>query len=145
MRERVLERASYQCEYTGPGGVRCTARTRLEIDHVDPYAKGGAGSEENLRVLCRAHNLFSAAREFGEYFMRGKIEGTAENHSSRWKKEELNAAGNRDESRPDCSPSSRRGALQSGSPWRRPPNFRPGSLDPARERCSRGRVQPPAV
>ncbi len=86
VRERVLERASHQCEYTGAAGVRCTARAGLEIDHLDPYAKGGATSEENLRVLCRAHNLFSAAREFGEDFMRGKIEGIADNHSSRSKK-----------------------------------------------------------
>ncbi len=82
VRERVLERACYQCEWTGPGGVRCSARTGLEIDHVDPYAKGGGVGEENLRALCQAHNLFSAAREFGEEFMRGKIEGRTKNPSS---------------------------------------------------------------
>lgn len=81
VRERVLERAGYQCEFMGTGGVRCSSRTGLEIDHVDPYAKGGGGSEENLRALCRAHNLFSAAREFGAEFMRGKIEGDVENLS----------------------------------------------------------------
>ncbi len=75
VRERRLARADYQCEYRGPGGVRCTARTRLEIDHIDPVAKGGSHSEENLRVLCRGHNLLAAKREFGEEFMRGKIEG----------------------------------------------------------------------
>ncbi len=78
VRERVLERACYQCEFTGTGGARCSARTGLEIDHIDPYAKGGGVGEENLRVLCRAHNLFSAAREFGEEFMRGKIEGNGD-------------------------------------------------------------------
>jgi len=72
-RERELERAGYQCEYTGAGGVRCTARVGLEIDHIEPYAKGGSSGEENLRVLCRAHNLFSASREYGEEFMREKI------------------------------------------------------------------------
>ncbi len=75
MRERRLERAGYQCEFRGPEGVRCTARVGLEIDHVTPYAKGGSSGEENLRVLCRGHNLLSAEREFGEAFMRGKIEG----------------------------------------------------------------------
>ncbi len=75
VRERHMERADYQCEYRGPGGVRCTARTRLEIDHIDPVAKGGSHGEENLRVLCRGHNLLAAKREFGEEFMRGKIEG----------------------------------------------------------------------
>jgi len=47
----------------------------LEIDHVRPYAKGGSSGEENLRVLCRGHNLLAARREFGAEFMRGKIEG----------------------------------------------------------------------
>ncbi len=75
VRERRLARADYQCEYRGPGGVRCTARTRLEVDHIDPIGKGGSCDEENLRVFCRGHNLLAAAREFGEAFMRGKIEG----------------------------------------------------------------------
>ncbi len=75
MRERLLERADYQCEYIGPGGVLCTARTRLEVDHINPIGKGGSWGEENLRVFCRGHNLLAAAREFGEEFMRGKIEG----------------------------------------------------------------------
>ncbi len=75
VRERLLERADYQCEFRGPNGVRCTARTRLEVDHIEPVGKGGSCAEENLRVLCRGHNLLAAAREFGEAFMRAKIEG----------------------------------------------------------------------
>ncbi len=74
VRERRLARADYQCEFRGPGGVRCTARTRLEVDHINPIGKGGSSGEENLRVLCRGHNLLLAKREFGEEFMRGKIE-----------------------------------------------------------------------
>ncbi len=52
-------------------------------DRSSDPAKGGGVGEENLRVLCRAHNLFSAAREFGEEFMRGKIEGNGDLASSR--------------------------------------------------------------
>ncbi len=73
-RERAFARASYQCEYHGPGGVRCTERTGLEIDHVVPYAQGGTNSASNLRVLCPSHNQFVAAQEFGEAFVRGKVE-----------------------------------------------------------------------
>ena len=80
VRERVLERAGYQREFTGIGGVRCTARAGLEFDHIEPYGKGGARrGEENLRALCQGHNLFSAAQEFGEDFIKGKIEGRVEN------------------------------------------------------------------
>jgi 5-methylcytosine-specific restriction endonuclease McrA len=75
VQERRFECADYQCEYRGPDGVRCTARVGLEVDHIEPYAKGGSSGEENLRVLCKGHNLWCAAREFGEAFMRGKIEG----------------------------------------------------------------------
>jgi len=72
VRERVLERAGYRCEWEGSGGVRCARRSGLEIDHVRPYGKGGGWGEGNLRVLCRAHNLFAAGREYGDGFMRGK-------------------------------------------------------------------------
>ena len=75
VRERRLEHADYQCEFRGPNGVRCTARTRLEVDHIKPVGKGGTCDEENLRVLCRGHNRLAAEREFGEEFMRAKIEG----------------------------------------------------------------------
>ena len=54
--------------------MRCTQRTGLEIDHIEPYAKGGSTSEGNLRVLCKSHNLLVAAREYGEAFMRRKLE-----------------------------------------------------------------------
>ena len=74
VRERVFERADYRCEHVGPDGVRCTARARLEIDHIRPYAKKGDHSEANLRVLCRGHNLLAARREFGSEFMSRRIE-----------------------------------------------------------------------
>ncbi len=54
--------------------MRCTQRTGLEIDHIEPYGKGGPTSEGNLRVLCKSHNLLVAAREYGEAFMRRKVE-----------------------------------------------------------------------
>ena len=73
IRERVLERASYRCEYIGSEGCRCTQRTGLEIDHREPFARGGGNSESNLRVLCKRHNGFQAERDFGEEFIKGKV------------------------------------------------------------------------
>ena len=54
--------------------MRCGARVGLEIDPIDPWGKGGGSGEENLRVLCRAHNLLAAGREFGEEFMLEKMQ-----------------------------------------------------------------------
>jgi hypothetical protein len=73
VRERLLEEASYQCEYHGPSGVRCSARASLEIDHVKPFGKGGTNAPANLRVLCKRHNLFVAAKEYGDEFLETKI------------------------------------------------------------------------
>jgi 5-methylcytosine-specific restriction endonuclease McrA len=73
LEDRVLERASYQCEYRGPDGTRCTQRVGLEIDHKTPFAKGGTHDEENLRVFCKSHNVLEAERVYGAEFVRGKI------------------------------------------------------------------------
>ncbi len=73
IRECVLERATYRCEYRAPGGARCTQRVGLEVDHVMAFSKGGPGEEGNLRALCRGHNLWSAERDFGVGFMQAKI------------------------------------------------------------------------
>ena len=45
------------------------------MDHREPFAKGGDHDEENLRVLCRKHNMLMAEREFGASFVSKKIEG----------------------------------------------------------------------
>ena len=73
LEDRALERASYQCEYRGPDGTRCTQRVGLEIDHKTPFAKGGTHDEENLRVFCKSHNVLEAERVYGAEFVRGKI------------------------------------------------------------------------
>ena len=80
VRERVLEKAGYQCQYQGPrGGLigraseRCTQRTGLEVDHLQAIAKRGPSDEGNLQVLCKAHNLFRAEIECGGEFIREKI------------------------------------------------------------------------
>ena len=62
--------------------MRCTARTRLEVDHVEPFGKGGPSDEGNLRMFCRGHNFHCAEREFGKEFMREKIEARKSQQSS---------------------------------------------------------------
>ena len=44
----------------------------LELDHVIPVARGGAGTLRNLRLRCRAHNQYEAERVYGAAFMQSK-------------------------------------------------------------------------
>ena len=56
---------NHQCSYKSPHGVRCNQTAHLQIDHIRPFAKGGSSQDiENLRLLCRAHNLLAARRDF---------------------------------------------------------------------------------
>jgi 5-methylcytosine-specific restriction endonuclease McrA len=47
----VLQRASYKCEKPN-----CNQKHYLEVDHIQPIAKGGRTVADNLQILCRAHN-----------------------------------------------------------------------------------------
>ena len=60
----VFKRAGYQCEQKGPDGRRCTAKYNLQIDHIRPWALNGDHSLLNLRILCKAHNLYKSRRDF---------------------------------------------------------------------------------
>lgn len=66
LRDTVWERDGGRCTFTAPDGVRCAATSRLEIDHVRPYALGGPSDDSaNLRLMCRTHNQLLARRVFG--------------------------------------------------------------------------------
>ena len=64
-RREVFERDGEQCTFVSREGLRCASRHLLELDHVEPYAQGGASDAANLRVLCRAHNALHAEERFG--------------------------------------------------------------------------------
>ena len=71
IRNAVLKKSGGQCEYReSKTGHRCASRLFLEIDHIQPRALGGTNVPDNLRVLCRTHNLLVAENIFG----REKIE-----------------------------------------------------------------------
>ncbi len=65
VRREVFTRDEKQCSFVSADGRRCTSRHCLQLDHVDSWAKGGPDTSENLRVLCRAHNLAHARQSFG--------------------------------------------------------------------------------
>ena len=76
VRERIHERAGYQCEYRGPDGTRCRARTGLQIEHLRPFAIYRSHDERFLRLHCPPHNRFTAERTFGAAFIQEKIEAS---------------------------------------------------------------------
>jgi 5-methylcytosine-specific restriction endonuclease McrA len=70
----VWKRDGGRCTFVSDKGRRCEERTRVEYDHVQPVARGGGATTENLRLRCRAHNHYAAESAFGAEFMRRKLE-----------------------------------------------------------------------
>jgi 5-methylcytosine-specific restriction endonuclease McrA len=74
VKRAVWERDGGRCAFIGRGGTRCEARAPLEFDHLHPVARGGRATVAGVRLLCRAHNQYTAERTYGADFMRGKRE-----------------------------------------------------------------------
>jgi hypothetical protein len=60
VKRAVCERDQRQCTYEDESGRRCGERATLEYDHIQPFARGGQTTLDNLRLRCRAHNLLAA-------------------------------------------------------------------------------------
>lgn len=78
VRRAVRERDGDQCTYVSASGRRCTARTRLEFDHIQEVARGGQATVDNIRLRCREHNQFTAEQTLGRDFMQRKREAAQE-------------------------------------------------------------------
>ena len=73
LRDQIMERDSYCCSYQSEDGQICQSRWDLEIDHIEPHCLGGKTEAKNLRVLCRAHNMFVAKEKIGWEMVEGKF------------------------------------------------------------------------
>jgi len=69
----VRERDRGQCTFVGENGHRCLARKFLQYDHIDPVARGGQSTVDNIRLHCRGHNQLEAERVFGADFIKAKV------------------------------------------------------------------------
>jgi hypothetical protein len=58
IKRKVRTRDEGRCQYSSPSGHRCQATHGLQLDHIKPFAHGGPTKEENLRLLCGAHNRY---------------------------------------------------------------------------------------
>ncbi len=69
VRRIVHARDGGRCRYVDDDGRRCRARERLEFHHLEGHARGGDRSPENMRLMCRAHNVHLAEKEYGRDLM----------------------------------------------------------------------------
>jgi 5-methylcytosine-specific restriction endonuclease McrA len=65
----VWERDEGRCAFVGTTGKRCNSKHQLELNHLEPFAMGGASTVENLALACRRHNQHQARKDFGEQHM----------------------------------------------------------------------------
>lgn len=70
VRREIWRKAEGKCTFVnGENHQRCNSIFQLEVDHIIPQALGGTSEIENLRLVCRAHNILYARAEFGDEFM----------------------------------------------------------------------------
>ncbi len=70
VKRAVWARDGGRCAYPLASGGVCGSTHRLEFDHIEPLARGGASTIENVRVACRWHNLHAARQVLGDEVMR---------------------------------------------------------------------------
>jgi len=69
VKRAAWQRAGGRCEWPLEGGGVCGSTCRLEFDHVNPVARGGASTLDNIKVHCRPHNQHAARLVFGDDWM----------------------------------------------------------------------------
>jgi 5-methylcytosine-specific restriction endonuclease McrA len=74
----VWERDGGRCTFVSDTGHRCSARKRLEFDHIQEVARGGDSTAGNLQLLCRSHYQYAAEQTYGPGFMKSRRQDAAE-------------------------------------------------------------------
>jgi 5-methylcytosine-specific restriction endonuclease McrA len=73
-KEKVWVRDNGRCTYKGPSGRRCNQTHNLQYDHHPvPFARGGPGTADNLRLLCAKHNRCVAAQLYGKAHVKPHV------------------------------------------------------------------------
>ena len=73
VRREVAERDEHRCSFIAADGRRCSARAFLQVHHEEAWARGGADTPDNLRLLCAGHNQLLAEQAFGAERVRQAI------------------------------------------------------------------------
>jgi 5-methylcytosine-specific restriction endonuclease McrA len=69
VKRTVWERDQGRCTWPMGDGRVCGSRHQLEFDHDLEVAFGGKPTVDNVRLLCKRHNLMKAEQRFGKAFM----------------------------------------------------------------------------
>jgi len=70
LKRKAWSRDGGRCTFIGRDGRRCSERGFLKYHHIVPFAVGGRTSEENIVLMCRAHNAHEAEGYFGPLFAK---------------------------------------------------------------------------
>jgi len=74
VKRTVASRDEYQCTFVDTEtGRRCPERSNLQYHHDHPWGRGGARAPDNSRILCRAHNLYTAEQDYGSEHMERRV------------------------------------------------------------------------
>jgi 5-methylcytosine-specific restriction endonuclease McrA len=69
VRRQVWKRDGGRCTWEMGDGKPCGSTHRLEFDHGREFSLGGESTVDNVRLLCRKHNVMKAEERFGREFM----------------------------------------------------------------------------
>jgi hypothetical protein len=83
VRDQVWRRDEGRCAFVGSGGRRCNSRHRLQMHHLDPRARRGAATADNLSLRCRVHNLYAAEQDYGRHHIARKVAASRRNRPPR--------------------------------------------------------------
>jgi hypothetical protein len=72
IKRAVYERDGGQCTFVDDRGRRCPEKGRLQIDHVEGFARNLSHSIDGCRLLCSGHNHHAAEKLYGKEFMKRK-------------------------------------------------------------------------
>ena len=67
LRVKVLSRDNFRCAFCGKSPATDIG-TKLHVDHIVPFSKGGTNSSDNLQTLCEQCNLGKSNTEIGKEF-----------------------------------------------------------------------------
>lgn len=73
VRDEVFVRDEGRCCYVRTDGKQCGSKHVLQVDHIQPVARGGSASSANLRLLCAHHNRLEAERLMGRAVRRSQV------------------------------------------------------------------------